>query len=121
MKVYEGHVNERHCCASAFLVTHKRKYAVAGSEDGKVYVWDIQSKEVVQKVAVAGSDAAVTSAAGGEGVGVCLGVTCHPTRHVLVSSVTVDVGQKAQLSVYVDNETETVTEDDAQPVKRMEE
>ena len=121
VKVYEGHVNERYCCASAFLVTHKRKYAVAGSEDGKVYLWDIQSKEVVQKVAVAAGETAVGGGgAAAEGVGVCLGVTCHPTRHVLVSSVTGDVGQKAQLSVFVDNETETVTEDDAQPPKKEE-
>ena len=120
MKVYDKHVNGRYCCASAFLVTHKRKYAVGGSEDGQVYVWDIQSKDVVQRVAVGGSSEGGT-VGGGEGVGVCLGVTCHPTRHVMVSSVTVDVGQKAQLSVFVDNETETVTEDDAQPPKKMEE
>ena len=131
VKSYSGHVNERWCAASAFLVTHKRKYAVAGSEDGSVYMWDIQSKEVVQKVVVAGigngggSEATVNGGSGGggggEGVGVCLGVTCHPNRHVLVSSATVDVGQKAQLSVFVDNETETVNEDEAQPVKKMEE
>jgi len=120
VKVYDKHVNGRYCCASAFLVTHKRKYAVGGSEDGQVYVWDIQSKDVVQRVAVGGSSEGGT-VGGGEGVGVCLGVTCHPTRHVMVSSVTVDVGQKAQLSVFVDNETETVTEDDAQPPKKMEE
>ena len=121
VKVYEGHVNKQYCAASAFLVTHKRKYAVAGSEDGRVYVWDIQSKEIVQRVDVAaGAEAAQGgTAGGGEGVGVCLGVTCHPTRHVLVSSATVDAGQKAQLSVFVDNETETVL-DDAQPAKKME-
>ncbi|KAA8498569.1 WD repeat-containing protein 5 [Porphyridium purpureum] len=48
VKEYKGHENGRYCTFSTFVVASARKYVLSGSEDGKVYLWDLQSKEVVQ-------------------------------------------------------------------------
>lgn len=45
VKSYEGHVNLKFCIFSAFYQT---RYIVAGSEDGRVYMWDLQSKKIVE-------------------------------------------------------------------------
>lgn len=37
----------RYCISACFSVT-AGKWIVAGSEDGKVYIWDLQSRELVQ-------------------------------------------------------------------------
>ena len=115
VKQYEGHVNAAWCCATGFLVTHRKKYVVGGSEDGRLYVWDIQSREVVQRLDVGkagggggAGGGGVVAKVGSSGAGVCLALTCHPTRHVMVSSVTVDGGQGSALSVFTDNDSELV-------------
>ena len=109
VRTYEGHFNAAWCCATGFLVTYQRKYLVGGSEDGRVYIWDITSREVVQRIDV--GNGGVVAKVGGTGAGVCVAVSCHPTRHVLVTSVTVEPGQASQLSVFTDNDTETVITD----------
>ena len=120
VKEYSGHVNARFCCASGFLVTHARKYLVSGSEDGHVVVWDIQSRDVVQRIEVGGPAAGAKPSKAALGVGVALAVSCHPTRHILVSSVTVEAGERSHLKVFVDNDTETVVEPEAASgAKRM--
>ena len=111
VKKYDGHVNAAWCCATGFLVTHRKKYVVGGSEDGRLYVWDIQTREVVQKLEVGGGGGlggGGVAKVGGSGAGVCLALTCHPTRHVMVSSVTVEHGQGSALSVFTDNESDLV-------------
>mmetsp|Transcript_11983 Transcript_11983/g.50048 ORF Transcript_11983/g.50048 Transcript_11983/m.50048 type:complete len:84 (+) Transcript_11983:1103-1354(+) len=35
---------------STFIVTGKDKYIASGSEDNNLYIWDIQSRQVVQKL-----------------------------------------------------------------------
>ncbi len=47
MKTYTGHVNRTYCLFSCFTQTG-RKCVVSGSEDQKVYLWDLQTREIVQ-------------------------------------------------------------------------
>lgn len=47
VKTYKGHINRTYCVFTCFSTTQGH-HVVSGSEDGKVYVWDVQSREVVQ-------------------------------------------------------------------------
>ena len=47
IKVYNGHVNEQYCISADF---DKGTHVVSGSEDKCIYIWDIQSKQIVQKL-----------------------------------------------------------------------
>lgn len=49
LKTYTGHVNDTFCCFAAFSTG--AKWIVSGSEDGKVYLWDLQTREIVQTLA----------------------------------------------------------------------
>ena len=41
-----GHENRKHCVFAAFMVTDARaRYIVAGSEDGCICLWDLQTKQ----------------------------------------------------------------------------
>ena len=70
LKSYIGHLNEQYCIAANFSVT-ANKWIVSGSEDKMVYIWDLQSREVVQKLS-GHSDVVITTA-------------CHPTQNILAS------------------------------------
>lgn len=70
LKTYTGHVNTKFCIPAVFSVTNG-KYVVSGSEDNCVYLWDLQSRKVAQKL---------------EGhVDTVVAVACHPTRNMIVS------------------------------------
>ena len=49
MKTYGGHENTKFCIFSCFYVGNG-SHVVSGSEDNKVYIWDVQSKEKVQEL-----------------------------------------------------------------------
>ena len=56
VKTYQGHKNEKWSISGAFGVyggeegTAYRAFVVSGSEDGNILFWDVQSKEILQKV-----------------------------------------------------------------------
>uniref|UniRef100_A0A0D9X0J5 Uncharacterized protein n=1 Tax=Leersia perrieri TaxID=77586 RepID=A0A0D9X0J5_9ORYZ len=70
LKIYNGHVNRTYCLQSAFSVTNG-KYIVSGSEDNCVYIWDLQGKNILQKLE--GHNDTVIS------------VSCHPTENKIAS------------------------------------
>ena len=48
-KTYSGHLNSRFCVFSAFSIANRdRQSIVSGSEDGKVYIYDLQSRNIRQ-------------------------------------------------------------------------
>ena len=71
LKTYTGHKNEKYCVFASFSVTGG-KWIVSGSEDNLVYIWNLQTKEIVQKLQ--GHTDVVISAA------------CHPTENIIASA-----------------------------------
>ncbi|TVY17761.1 WD repeat-containing protein 5 [Lachnellula arida] len=49
-KTYQGHVNTKYSLGGAFGVGGKDGFIVSGSEDGDIVFWDVQNKNVVQRV-----------------------------------------------------------------------
>jgi COMPASS component SWD3 len=71
LKMYSGHMNRVYCITSTFSVTNG-KYIVSGSEDRCVYLWDLQGKNMIQKL---------------EGhTDTVISVTCHPTENKIASA-----------------------------------
>jgi len=70
LKTYTGHVNTKYCIPAAFSITNG-KYIVSGSEDKCVYLWDLQSRRIVQKL---------------EGhTDTVIAVSCHPRVNMIAS------------------------------------
>lgn len=71
LKIYTGHVNKTYCIQPTFSVTNG-KYIVSGSEDHCVYIWDLQGKNLLQKL---------------EGhTDTVISVNCHPTENMIASA-----------------------------------
>ncbi|CAG8980113.1 hypothetical protein HYALB_00012754 [Hymenoscyphus albidus] len=49
-KTYQGHVNNKYSLGGAFGVSSTEGFIVSGSEDGDILFWDVQNKNVVQRV-----------------------------------------------------------------------
>lgn len=78
VKTYQGHKNTKYSIGGAFGVygpAHDcQAFVASGSEDGSIVLWDVSSKNILQKL---------------EGhTGVVLGVDTHPTEPVIVSGGT---------------------------------
>jgi len=71
LKIYTGHKNEKYCIFANFSVTGG-KWIVSGSEDNMVYIWNLQTKEIVQKLQ------------GHSDVVLC--TACHPTENIIASA-----------------------------------
>ncbi|PHH81241.1 hypothetical protein CDD82_1218 [Ophiocordyceps australis] len=49
-KTYQGHGNEKYAIGSCFAILHGEPFIVSASEEGDVIVWDVQNKQIVQRV-----------------------------------------------------------------------
>ena len=74
LKTYVGHTNTKYSVFSVFGIdrAHSRNYVLSGSEDNNAYVWDLQSKEVIQ--VLKGHTAPV------------VGIDYHPQQNIIVTS-----------------------------------
>jgi COMPASS component SWD3 len=76
MKTYQGHLNAKFSISGAFGTYATRDYPfafiVSGSEDGSIWLWDVSTKTVLQRI-------------GGAHKGVVLGVDTHPSEPLIVS------------------------------------
>lgn len=82
-KTYTGHANTKFCSVMAFATSlGKRPCIAAGSEDGSIFLWDVNSRDVVQRIpGRAGAEA--------PGDGHCAPVLCvaaHPSAPMLASA-----------------------------------
>uniref|UniRef100_A0A3B3S5B9 WD repeat domain 5 n=1 Tax=Paramormyrops kingsleyae TaxID=1676925 RepID=A0A3B3S5B9_9TELE len=71
LKTYTGHKNEKYCVFANFSVTGG-KWIVSGSEDSMVYIWNLQTKEIVQKLP--------------GHMDVVISTACHPTENIIASA-----------------------------------
>jgi COMPASS component SWD3 len=46
VKTYKGHKNQKFC----LFICFSGEYIVSGSEDNLIYIWDVQTKEILQKI-----------------------------------------------------------------------
>lgn len=70
VKTYTGHVTSQYSVSSAFSITDGRKI-VSGSEDKCVYMWELNSRKLLQKLE--GHTEPVMT------------VACHPTENLIAS------------------------------------
>jgi COMPASS component SWD3 len=86
-KTYTGHMNMKYSIGGAFGVYGKEAFAVSGSEDGGIFLWDVKSKNILQKLD--GHD------------GVTLWVDTHPSLDMIASC-----GLDTKVKVWVNDEDE---------------
>uniref|UniRef100_A0A7N5ZXL1 WDR5-like beta-propeller domain-containing protein n=1 Tax=Anabas testudineus TaxID=64144 RepID=A0A7N5ZXL1_ANATE len=69
LKTYTGHKNEKYCIFLNFNITHRIFILL---EDNMVYIWNLQTKEIVQKLQ-GHTDVVISTA-------------CHPTENIIASA-----------------------------------
>jgi len=90
-----GHTNSAYCVFSGFSVTGTGKWIISGSEDHKIYLWDLQTREIVQRL---------------EGHrDVVVSVATHPTQNMIASCA---LEKDATVRIWVEEPVETDDEDD---------
>lgn len=70
LRTYKGHTNLKYCISVKFSVT-AGMWIVSGSEDNALYIWSLQSKELVQKINAHAH--------------VVISTDCHPSQNLIVS------------------------------------
>ncbi|EME29944.1 transducin family protein / WD-40 repeat family protein isoform 1 [Galdieria sulphuraria] len=70
VKTFSGHVNSRYCIFSTFVAS-RRPLIACGSENNFVYIWDLQTEEILQQLEAH--------------VDVVLSVSSHPCEPLLAS------------------------------------
>ncbi|KAM9095450.1 WD repeat-containing protein 5-like [Sarcophilus harrisii] len=71
LKTYTGHKNEKYCIFANFSETNPQQI-VSGSEDNIVYIWNIDTEEIVQKL-YGHTDTVISTA-------------CHPKESIIASA-----------------------------------
>ncbi len=84
-KTYQGHENKKYSIGGAFGVYGKDAFVVSGSEDGCIVLWDVKSKNILQRLD--GHD------------GVALWVEAHPYLDMIVSG-----GLDCKVKIWVNEE-----------------
>jgi len=101
VKIYTGHVNSKYCIPATFSVTNG-KYIVSGSEDNRVYLWDLQTRKIVQKL---------------EGhTDTVIAVSCHPSKNMIASGA---LGNDNTVKIWVQqaDDQKEVWKDSAYPIR----
>ncbi|KAF2204962.1 WD40 repeat-like protein [Delitschia confertaspora ATCC 74209] len=97
VKTYQGHVNTKYSLAGCFGVygsppLQQYAFVASGSEDNSIVVWDVSSKNVLQRL---------------EGhTGVVMGVDTHPNEQAIVSG---GLDRTVRVWRYREDAVETVT------------
>jgi COMPASS component SWD3 len=106
-RTYKGHANSRFSINTCFVLKpgdkEAEKYVVTGSEDGKVYLYNLHTKEVVQTLRGHGSGSTV------------IGCSPHPQGRLLASAAITETDHTIILWSRGDRQTGTHT--DTQPLQ----
>lgn len=94
-KTYQGHKNKKYSIGGAFGVYGKEAFVVSGSEDGSIVLWDVKSKNILQRL-------------DGHN-GVALWVETHPYLDMIVSG---GLDSKVKIWVNEDEVKEEAAADD---------
>ncbi|KAI8039927.1 hypothetical protein M5D96_007352 [Drosophila gunungcola] len=70
LRVFRGHVNESYCLTANFSIS-AGIWIVSGSEDDSLCIWDLQTRQLVQKAATQGDGVLCTD--------------CHPTANLIAT------------------------------------
>lgn len=46
VRQYQGNANKMYCCISTFITTLPQQAVASGSDDGSIFIWDVDSKQV---------------------------------------------------------------------------
>ncbi|KAI9743928.1 MAG: WD domain protein [Claussenomyces sp. TS43310] len=88
-KTYQGHENKKYSIGGAFGVYGRDAFVVSGSEDGNLLIWDVKTKNILQKIEAH--------------EGAVLWADTHPTQDVIVTC-----GLDATVKIWVNDDADDV-------------